>query len=73
MYFEFACRDFCQIITMHGDQYGAHIPEHQWIVEQSGKVSSELFMWAMCFARSEKSHQTAVRGFEIEKDLGKYK
>ena len=69
-YYEFACRDFCHIIANHSEHYGSLITDKQWIVTESGKVSSLLFIWAMCFARSEKSHMTSVRGFEIEKDIG---
>ena len=34
-----------------------------------GLIASELFLWASAFARAEKSHMVAVRGFEVEKDL----
>ena len=40
---------------------------------ESGKSAAQLFIWAMCFARSEKSHMTGLRGFEAEKDIGKEK
>jgi len=71
-YYEFACRDFCHIIVQHAEQYGTFITDKQWIVVESGKVASDLFIWGTCFARSEKSHMTGIRGFELEKDLGTY-
>ena len=72
LHYEFMCRDFCHAILKHAGEYGTHITEKQWIIVESGKNAAALFGWGACFGRSEKSHMAGLRGFEMEKDLGKF-
>merc|ERR1711892_1050537 len=67
--FEYAQRDYAKRVCEHGQWYGSTVPQQEFVCELMGKGAKHLFVWGQLLARHEKSHQSSVRGFELEKDL----